>query len=56
MKIMFHLDEGERPSNIGIAKALIETDMRRDELEEIVDYLMVYLNHSPILREERSHD
>lgn len=52
MRVMFYLDEGERSSNIGIAKALIEADLSVDDLTEITGYLSVFLENQPILKEK----
>ena len=41
MKVFFSLEPNEKPSNIGIAKALIETDLKPSDLYEISRHLAV---------------
>lgn len=55
MKLSIHLDACETYSNIGMAKALIESNLSVDDLREIAQYLMVFVENAPILVEgERS--
>ena len=51
MRIMFYLDEHEEISNIGRAKALIDADLSFSDLQEIADYLSVFLkNNRPMMK------
>jgi hypothetical protein len=51
MKLHFYCDENERHSNIGIAKALTE-ELKVNDLREIVQYLMVFVDNNSILFDE----
>ena len=42
MKISFVFEENEQASNIGIAKAMTESGLFPNELQEIARYLLVY--------------
>jgi hypothetical protein len=42
MKIIFEMDLEEKPTNIGIAKALTETHLGTSDLSAISRYLSVY--------------
>ena len=46
MTVMFHLDDNERKTNIGIAKALTEAELSYNDLREVVGYLSVWLYHT----------
>lgn len=42
MRIEFYLEPEENYTNIGIAKAMTETDRTAEDLLEISDYLRIY--------------
>lgn len=52
MILSIHLDAGETYSNIGMAKALIELNLSVDDLREIEQYLLVFVNNDPIFVNE----
>lgn len=47
MKIAITLDSYETFTNIGMAKALAESSLRAEDLEEIARYLMIYAEKHP---------
>lgn len=54
MKLSIHLDAGETYSNIGMAKALIESRLSVDDVREIVQYLKVFVKNAPIFVNEEA--
>lgn len=61
MTIYFHYEKDEyigKSNNLAIAKALIESDLKAKDLEEIAKYLTVYTNRykdaKMVVREEMS--
>lgn len=53
MQIHFLYEPDERETNIGIAKALSETNLKINDLSEIAHHLLVICNHHPFGKEEQ---
>lgn len=52
LKIHFIFEPEEKDSNIGIAKALSETNLTLNDLSEIAHHLLVICNHNPFGKDE----
>lgn len=46
MKLEIHLDANEQYTNIGMAKALIESFLFANDLREIAQYLIVFAENN----------
>ena len=47
MKLEIHLDSYENYSNIGMAKAIIESRLSENDVRELAQYLTVYVENNP---------
>lgn len=47
MRIEIHLDSHENYTNIGLAKALIESSLCSKDLKEIAEYLLIFNDNHP---------
>ena len=47
MKIEIHLDAYETYSNIGMAKAMVESTLSANDLKEIAEHLLIYCDAHP---------
>ena len=52
MKLAIHLDAQEPYTNIGMAKAMVESNLSVFDLKEIAEYLLVFVENRPILRKD----
>lgn len=52
MKLEIHLDAQELYTNIGMAKAMVESNLSVFDLKEIAEYLLVFAGNRPILRKD----
>lgn len=47
MKLEIHLDACETYTNIGMAKAMVESTLSVSDLKEIGEYLLIYCDNHP---------
>lgn len=47
MKLEIHLDAHETYTNIGMAKAMVESTLSASDLKEIAEYLLIYYDNHP---------
>lgn len=47
MMIQIHLDSAETFSNIGLAKAIVESSLSTNDVQELAQYLMIYSENNP---------
>ncbi len=52
MRLEIYLDANEEFTNIGLAKALIESTLPPKALREVAQHLLVYVENNPELLEE----
>lgn len=52
MKLAIHLDAQETYTNIGMAKAMVESNLSVFDLKEIAEHLLVFVENRPILRKD----
>lgn len=52
MILEIHLDSRETYTNIGMAKAMVESNLSATDLKEIAEHLLVFVANRPTLRKD----
>lgn len=47
MKLEIHLDAHEAYTNIGVAKAMVESTLSANDLKEVAEHLLIYCDNHP---------